>query len=317
MTDAHEIYNLDDDEPSAFETKPRKEWLVQDYADALDEYKISMIEIPEWAQTGEVLRVEVARDRSLYDRIPEHRLTTDIQLAAIRAFPSLFLMEKYFNPTLCANNYYTLACAAVAADAVNIHAVKIQYIDRRLVSEAIATQPTVVYHLEQKSKEMCKELIDQAFVEDAVIDNLSCLFLPKTYKGNNYLAEFPLSDDVLIKAVKEQPKKAGLLADLGREGLLTEMIRSGYWPEYWHDIARPNDLEAGIKAFIENKQSNLQRTYYKAYINQWPSSEVIPLMLQWPRKNYLPDLFPKEELFDVFKDDLQTMGKWFSQDLGL
>jgi hypothetical protein len=95
------------------------------------------------------------------------------------------------------------------------------------------------------------------------------------------------------------------------------MIRAGYWPEYWHDIAKPLDLNSGIKAFIENKQSAIQRPYYKAYINQWPSSEVIPLMLKWPRKNYLPDLFPKEELFDVFKDDLKTMGKWFSQDLGL
>jgi hypothetical protein len=316
MTDAHESYNLDDDEPSAFETKPKGDWTDQDYADALSEQKIVWHEIPESFRTSTVYQVAVTQDRTLYGQIPQDQLNTEIQLNSIRTFPSLFAEQKFFNPELC-DNYYTLACAAVAADAQNIYEVSIQCIDRRLVSEAILTQPTVVYHLWQRSEDLCKELVDQAFVEEAAVDNLSCIVLHKSFKGRNYLADFPLPDEVLIKAVEAQPKKARLLADLGREGLLTEMIRSSYWPEHWHGIARPQDLDAGITAFIRNKESAIQRAYYKAFINQWPANEVIPLMLAWPRKNYLPDLFPKEELFEVFKDDLQMMGKWFGEDLGL
>lgn len=316
MSDNHETLAVEDDEQSAYVTKPMNAWTDLDYAEALADKKIIFQDIPDEFRTSPVYQVAVTQHIEMYSWIPPERRDTDIQLKAIRAFPSLFLMSNLFNPTLC-NDYQTLARAAVSFDAVNILALDIKYIDRRLVSEAIMTQPTVVYHLWQRSEDLCKELVDQAFVEEAVVDNLSCLFMPKTLDGRNYLAEFPLPDDVLIKAVKHQPKKAGLLAKLGRESLLSEMIKAGWWPAHWHDITKPNDLNGGISAFIQNKQYDLQRTYYKAYINQWPSSEVIPLMHNWPRKNYLPLLLPKEELFEVFKDDLKQIGEWFGQDLGL
>lgn len=312
---SNDFQDLDAEETPGYLLKQQSEWTGEDYAEALSDEKIKFDDIPDNLRTSEVYQVAVAIDKDLFENIPPERLDTEIRIKALGSKPSLFLTQ-HFSSKRC-KDYYQIACAAVAIDAMNIYAVDVNYIDRNLVSSAIMTQPTVAYHLWIRLQDLCKLIVDQAFVEQAVLDNPRCLALPKDLGGRNYLAEFPVSDDVLAQSIKLSPQRAPILAEIGRENLLTQMMASGYWPEYWHDIRQPQSLEQGIKLYVENVQSNIKRTYYKAFINQWSSSDVIPLMQHWTRKKHLPDLFPKEELFETFKDDLETVGKWFSTDLGL
>ena len=310
-----DFQDLDAEEIPGYLLKQQSLWTGEDYAEALSDDKIKFDDIPDDLRTSEVYQVAVAINQDLFENIPPERLNTEIRIKALGARPALFLTQN-FSSKQC-NDYYQIACAAVALDALNIYAVEPNYIDRNLLSSAIMTQPTVVYHLWIRFQDLCKLIVDQSFVDQAVLDNPHCLALPKDNGGRNYLAEFPVSDDILIQSVKRSPKRAPILAEIGRENLLSRMIASGYWPEYWHDIRQPKSLEHGITLYVENAQSNIKRTYYKAFINQWSSNDVIPLMQHWTRKKHLPDLFPKEELFETFKDDLETVGKWFSTDLGL
>jgi len=303
------------EETPGYLLKQRSEWAGEDYAEALSDEKIKFDDIPDNLRISEVYQVAVSIDQNLFEKIPPERLDTEIRIKALGKRPSLFLTQ-HFSSKMC-KDYYQIACAAVAIDAMNIYAVEANYIDRNLVSSAIMTQPAVVYHLWIRFEDLCKLIVDQEFVDQAVLDNPRCLSLPKDLGGRNYLSEFPVNDDILIQSIKQSPQRAPILAEIGREDLLSKMMESGYWPEHWHDIRQPQSLEQGIKFYVENVQSNIKRTYYKAFINQWSSSDVIPLMQHWTRKKHLPDLFPKEELFETFKDDPETVGKWFSTDLGL
>jgi hypothetical protein len=129
-----------------------------------------------------------------------------------------------------------------------------------------------------------------------------------------------VTDEALKDSIRQAPKRrADVLIDVRRQNVAQELITEGFWPHRESDTpARVEGAEDAIK--LRMKKRDYERNHamwLNALIKTHPIEEVVPLMKTPARKKLLVELYDRDEIGHLIKDDKLTRGLYLSEAMGL
>jgi hypothetical protein len=252
-------------------------------------------------------KLEMAGSFVGFKNIPRDELNDEV-VARVLIEINEFMKLKNSKPIPEGTGYYEAAYAALSHHSMFASHVHSEFIDRPMADLFSAFQ---VGHLARKVGDRITALVDQDKVAAAIKADI------------NVVKDLPASmvtDEAIKEAVRHAPKRsAAVLLDVGRLNVVQELISEGFWPHRESDTpARVDGAEEAIKLRMKKRDyEKNHEMWLNALIKTHPVEEVVSLMKTPARKKLLVQLYEREEISHLIKDDKLTKGLFLSEALGL
>jgi hypothetical protein len=143
---------------------------------------------------------------------------------------------------------------------------------------------------------------------------------PETVKKLSREEVEQIGDETLLSVFMKAQVFAYSLFQIGKPKLFSQVVAAGAWmyPGVFNENPRPSDLGETIRKRMKLENfMHKEIAYYNAYIASHPLIDVAPLMKSTARRKVLLEIFPAQELLQVFKDDREMKGLILEEEMGL
>lgn len=165
-------------------------------------------------------------------------------------------------------------------------------------------------------------LLTERVVKEIASRSLSHAY--SLYSLSDGIARPLIKDEYLVAAIKNDPRSAWKLNEMGKEGLFLEVLSQGYWPpeESFSDIpgvvAKPTTVAQAYDWYRESEKDSFPQRLYRAWMQAQPLTDLITA-LQGSKAglDHLFEHYPEKELRQHLKTHRPLRGRFLENDLGM
>ena len=277
-------------------------------------YAYRFDELPKEHLDKNLIRAWLSGTDGMLSQVPKHLVDDDIRRHAITAqHEDLDIDDSPLKCIAMADSqcYEELALLAIDQTEWNM-----EFVDPALFSESFFLQALEINP--QALMYFFSELVDrkvelewtEALIDSAVSKSLSYLLHIERSRVKNESLEY---------LIREGDYSPVLISGAGLLGVMSGMMREGYWPAM---VEKPSSLEDGLRLMLDSQGSNDLVVYYKAFVRHHPIEDVIPLMKSPKLQGLMLEVYSAEELMPhlrtgLLKGHAKVRGKLLEQGLGL
>lgn len=265
----------------------------------------------------QLLRAMAVGGYRSFKKIPERYLSPELIDLAAQDLCELMGEKDCYVP-----GCYETTALNLLARKVDMHSLHRDLLTKKIIDTCLEMNPYKTVGRRKKIGALGASFIDPKALGKAVEAKIAVL----TILDASEIAS--LTDDNLAASIRNDPSQGRHLQRIGRRDILIQEISKGLWCNQtsWEcpvdvDIKghpRPPTLADAVAARMRIDEQNLiDILYHDCFVAGFPIQEVRPLIKSRAEREWLIELYPRDDLLKAFKYDRQMKGLLLEQELGM